>query len=164
MKKQILVAVLAASMAVGAGLPAAAGMFGAGDGVNGTSCVCRDAGERSPGRHLEMLAVALDLSQEQKEQIEALVAAERSKNQQAHEQLREGRQELKALLNGAAFDEAAVRALAAKQAQERIDLMVERAKVRSEVLALLTPEQQVKAQELWDVMGERPRRKGMGRR
>ena len=50
-------------------------------------------------------------------------------------------------MKSATFDEAAIRSFAAKQAQAEVDLTVSKARLRSQVNALLTPEQRVLAEK-----------------
>ena len=84
----------------------------------------------------------------QQQQIKAIMEAEKPKMQPLMEQLRQERQQMNTLTESGAFDEAAVRAAAGKQAQTETDLAVERARVKSQIFAVLTPEQRTKAQEM----------------
>jgi Spy/CpxP family protein refolding chaperone len=64
----------------------------------------------------------------------------------------------------APFDEATFRARAEKRAAERIDMQVERMKTRQRIFALLTPEQQEKAEIVFQNMGKRGPGHGPGMR
>jgi len=118
---------------------------------------------RHAGHRLEMMAEVLDLTDEQRTQIEKIVAAEREAVKPLVRQLREKHKELRAVTKGAAFDEAAVRGLAAGQAGIFTELIVAKARVKSKIFAVLTPEQQAKAEKirpLWE--GRRGHRRGFG--
>jgi Spy/CpxP family protein refolding chaperone len=98
-------------------------------------------------KKLERMTERLDLTNTQQSQIRAILAAERAKVQPLRQQLRQNR--LAQTANtGATFDEAQVRAFAAKQAQIMSNLTVERERAKSQIFAVLTPEQREKAQTL----------------
>jgi Spy/CpxP family protein refolding chaperone len=63
------------------------------------------------------------------------------------QQLRQNEQAEQASINGT-FDENQARAFAGKQAQLTADLIVEKERMRSQVYAVLTPEQRQKALQL----------------
>jgi protein CpxP len=113
------------------------------------------AGERSFAR----MAEVLDLSDEQQRQIKAIRESEREKAAPLREALAENRQKLHEAIQAESFDEAAVRVLAASQAQARTELIVARARMQSRINAVLTPEQRVLAEKLRPLMkkGEGPR-------
>jgi Spy/CpxP family protein refolding chaperone len=106
-------------------------------------------------QHLTKMTTVLDLTATQQEQIKEILA-ERKQQQQAQRELRqEDHQQMQELKSAAKFDEAAFRALAEKRAEKRIDMQVERMKTKQQIVALLTPEQQEKAEVLFQTMGER---------
>lgn len=111
-----------------------------------------DFSERGPGQHIERLAEVLDLSAEQRAQIEKIVADERAANATIREQLRENREKLRELTDSDTFDEAAIRAVAANKSQQKIELMVAHARTRHAINALLTPEQRALADKLRPMM------------
>jgi Spy/CpxP family protein refolding chaperone len=118
---------------------------------------------RHPGHRLEMMAEVLDLTDEQRKQIKEIVASEREAVKPLTRQLREKHKELRAATQGGAFDEAAVRSLAAGQAGIFTELIVAKARVTSRIFAVLTPEQKAKAEKirpLWE--GRRGHRRGFG--
>ena len=87
----------------------------------------------------------LGLSKEQVAEIKQIAVAERPAIQSLAERHRTENQQLEAL---PAFDEAQVRAIAVQQTATQADMLVEREKVRHEILAVLTPEQRAKAQKI----------------
>lgn len=109
---------------------------------------------------LDVLTVALDLTAEQQQNISQLIRQQRDAMQAKREQRQLSHLQLWQLVDADTFDEAAFRAQAEKVAAERIDLMVARAKIKHQVLAVLTPAQQEKAKKLWQLLG--PAGKGRG--
>lgn len=123
-------------------------------------------GMRGGGQHLKMLAVALDFTDEQKAQVKEIVSANREKMKALRQQIRDAQQQLLSLMESDRFDEVIFRTQAEKAAATRIDLMVNRAKTRQAIFAVMTAEQQEKAKRLKQVMAPKHRGKsgGNGRR
>lgn len=103
------------------------------------------------GRHrgfmARRLARELNLTDAQKAQIKTILQAEKPRLQPLMQQLRQNRMAQQDAI-GAQFDEAKARAYADQQAKLMSDLMVERARVQSQIYSVLTPEQQQKMQQL----------------
>jgi Spy/CpxP family protein refolding chaperone len=103
------------------------------------------------GRHsgwmLKHMAKDLNLTEAQQTQIKSIMADGKTRIKPLMEQLRQNRQAENASSNGA-FDENQARAFANKQSAIMADLMVEKQRTRSQVYAVLTPEQRQKAQQL----------------
>jgi len=140
-KSIIFVAIL---MAVAAGLA--------------TSAFAQHAG-RGFGRHngwmLKHMTKQLNLTEAQQTQIKGIMAGEKTRIKPLMQQLRQNEQAENANINGT-FDENQARAFAGKQAQLTADLIVEKERMRSQVYAVLTPEQRQKALQL---MQERQQRR-----
>lgn len=113
------------------------------------------------GHRLEMMATILDLSEGQQEQIRQLFAAERDSHQGLRQERHTARTALDELMRAQPFDETAFRNLAQQQADRQVDALVARARVKQQVFAILTPEQQEKADQLWVLMGKRHQERGM---
>ena len=132
-KSIILVAIL---MAVAAGLA--------------TSAFAQHAG-RGFGRHngwmLKRMTKQLNLTEAQQTQIKGILADEKTRIKPMMQQLRQNQQAEDANVNGS-FDENQARTFANKQAQLMTDLIVEKERMRSQVYAVLTPEQRQKALQL----------------
>ncbi|MCG6964264.1 MAG: Spy/CpxP family protein refolding chaperone [Acidobacteria bacterium] len=142
--KSLIIATAAAVVLGGAGLVLAGG-FGGGHG-HGAGMF----GHRGTGGMLGRMARVLhrlDLSAEQRDKVHAILDAARPQFQAHVEALRTSRQQLSDL-SPAKFDEAAVRTIAESQAKEMADMIVLSQKVRAQVYALLTPEQQSKLAEM----------------
>jgi periplasmic protein CpxP/Spy len=83
----------------------------------------------------------IDLSEEQRTQVRQITERFHESTRALHEQIRaQGHPEGDALLNGT-FNEAQVRAAAQARANVMIEIEVARARMMSEIYALLTPEQ-----------------------
>lgn len=89
----------------------------------------------------------LNLTADQQAQIKGIMQAQRTKVQPLMQQLRQNEQAENATINGT-FDEAQARAFAGKQTQIMSDLIVEKERTKSQIYAVLTPEQRQKAQQL----------------
>jgi len=122
-------------------------------------------GDEAPGlRHFERLATILDLSDDQRRQIDALREAERLATEPYRRQLRESREAIHALTRSEPFDEGAVRRLARSKADAAVELQVAHARTRSQIHALLTKEQRSLAERLDMGPGQRgPKRQGFSR-
>ena len=106
-------------------------------------------------RHLEFMGVALDLTDDQKKQREELGEKHWQERQELRDRMRAGRDELRELGRSTDFDEGVYRAKAREQADLKTDMRAGRAKMKQEFFAVLTPEQQAKAEKLWDMHKER---------
>ncbi len=133
-KKSILLAAI--FMALAAGLAASASAQHRGMGFG-----------RNNGWMLKQMTKQLDLTEAQQTQIKGIMAGEKTKINPVMQQLRQHQRAEDANMNGS-FDENQARAFANKQAQLMTDLIVEKERMRSQVYAVLTPEQRQKALQL----------------
>lgn len=102
---------------------------------------------RNHGWMLKHMTRQLNLTEAQQTQIKGIMASEKTKIKPMMQQLRQNQQAEDATVNGS-FDENQARAFANKQAQLMTDLIVEKERMRSQVYAVLTPEQRQKALQL----------------
>jgi len=102
---------------------------------------------RNNGWMLKHMTKQLNLTDAQQTQIKGIMADEKTKIKPMMQQLRQNQQAADANVNGS-FDENQARAFANKQAQLMTDLIVEKERMRSQVYAVLTPEQRQKALQL----------------
>ena len=86
----------------------------------------------------------LDLTDAQQAQVKAIVAKEKPAIQPLMLQMAQGHAQLRDLVINGAFDEAKVRELAAQQSQTMTELTVQHARIASELVQVLTPEQKTK--------------------
>ncbi|HEV7676117.1 MAG TPA: Spy/CpxP family protein refolding chaperone [Candidatus Angelobacter sp.] len=133
-KKSIIFAAILMALAVGLATTAFGQHRGMGFG-------------RNNGWMLKHMAKQLNLTEAQKTQIKGIMAGEKSKIKPMMQQLRQNEQAENANVSGT-FDENQARAFANKQTQLMTDLIVEKERMRSQVYAVLTPEQRQKALQL----------------
>ena len=117
-------------------------------------------GEDSP-MHERVLA-QLDLTDEQREEVEQLMTDHRAAMKDRREQMRDRRMAMRDLIHADEFDEAAIRDAAMAIAEAEADVAVERARLRHEIHALLTPEQQEKAAQMREKRREFVKQHGRG--
>jgi Spy/CpxP family protein refolding chaperone len=86
----------------------------------------------------------LDLTDAQQAQMKDIIAKEKPTIQPLVQQLRQGHQQMKQLEQAATFDEVKVRAAASQQTQAMTELMVQKARIKAELMAVLTPDQKDK--------------------
>src|SRR5437868_11300465 len=97
----------------------------------------------------------LNMTDAQQTKIKGIMAGEKTEIQPLMQQHRQNKQAKQDNINGT-FDENQARAFAGKQAQLTADLIFEKERARSQVYAVLIPEQRQKAQQL---MQERQQRR-----
>lgn len=163
MKKRILIIILSLATFLGSALyVAAAPSGGPGNGRCDGCCDGPRAGKEGPGvRFIERMTRTLELTEAQQASIKKMQAAEQEKIAALHEKKQENRQQLRQAEGVKPFDENAVRSLAEERGAIEAELTVARARMHSQIAALLTPEQQELAGKLRHEPGEK--RKG-GRR
>ena len=133
-KKSIILAAILMALAAGLATTAFAQHRGMGFG-------------RNNGWMLKHMTRQLNLTEAQQTQIKGIMAGEKTKIKPMMQQLHQNQQAEDASINGS-FDENQARAFANKQAQLMTDLIVEKERMRSQVYAVLTPEQRQKALQL----------------
>lgn len=113
------------------------------------------------GHRLEMMTTMLDLSEGQQEQITQLLNSKRDSHKTMRQEIHAARETLDKLMHAQPFDETAFRSLARQQSEQRIDAQVAHAKLRQQIYAILTPEQQKKADQLLTLVEKRHQGRGM---
>jgi protein CpxP len=104
---------------------------------------------RGPGDHLlGYYTDMLDLTDAQQTQIKAIMTKEKPTIQPLMQQLGQTHSQMRQLEEAATFDEAKVRTLASQQSQTMIDLAVEKARMKNEMLQVLTADQKAKLQKM----------------
>jgi Spy/CpxP family protein refolding chaperone len=106
-----------------------------------------------PEARIERMADALDLTKEQRDKVRAIVDKSRPQTRELHDKLADNRNQLRALMQQGNAKEADVRKLADAQGKLKADMIVQRTKVRSEIHAVLTPEQREKLQKRFEQRG-----------
>ena len=122
-------------------------------------CNCGGHWKHRHGHH--HLWKKLNLTDAQKKEMFSIRLEERGKMKPLVQKLKDGRKQLHALGKSGQFDEAKVRSVAKGQADIRIELIVEKERMKSRMYAVLTPEQRAKAEQIhesWKARhGEGPR-------
>jgi protein CpxP len=99
------------------------------------------------GHMMGFWAKSLNLTDDQKAQMKAVMHKEHSTMKPLMLQLHQMDQQLKQYEEGT-FDQAKVQGLVAQQSQTLVQVKVEEARIHSEMYQLLTPDQQSKLKEL----------------
>ncbi|MDA3902389.1 MAG: Spy/CpxP family protein refolding chaperone [Desulfuromusa sp.] len=167
MKKRIIISTVLIGTLMTGGI-AMAKSFGSGScngkhNSKGQGMMTEEQHQQRAENRLERMDVILDLSDSQEKQIKALFSNKWQGRQAVRAEMREGRDERRTGMRSGDLDEAALRSNLAKQAEFKADRIVERAQVRKELYAILTPEQQKKAEKIWATHGsDRKGRSGKG--
>lgn len=101
-----------------------------------------------PGGEFHHMLKQLDLTSDQHAQVKAIFQKEKPTLQPLMQQMRQSHEAMKALEAAGPFDEAKVTALATQNSQTMIQLEVEHERVKSEIMAILTPDQKAKLAQL----------------
>ncbi len=151
-----------AGVALGVALVAGAGLATAaareqGPGGPGRPGMGRrgPGGPGGPGGPLSLPLGGLGLTDSQREQVRATLDGHKAEFEAIRTRMQTARAALQTAVTAATFDEAAVRQASVDVAAVEADGAVLRAKVHSEVWALLTAEQQQKARALQTERAER---------
>ena len=112
-------------------------------------------GMRGSGMRGNRMLRHLELTDTQKEQMKAIRQASRETMKGLRDSLRESRKQLNEMGTNGVFDQGAVELIASQQADIHKQLIVERQKVKTQMFALLTPEQKTKLEEMKANFAER---------
>jgi len=89
----------------------------------------------------------LDLTSDQQSQVKAIWEKEKPTLQPLMKQMHQNHADMRALEASGPFDEAKTRALATQNAQTMIELQVQHARIKSEMMQVLTADQKAKLAE-----------------
>ena len=104
-------------------------------------------GHRGPGGFEHMLGFMsdyLDLSSSQQAQVKAIWEKEKPTLTPLMEQMKQNHADMRALEASGAFDEAKTRALATQGSQTMIEMQVQHARIKAEMMQVLTADQKAK--------------------
>ena len=107
------------------------------------------------GHMLHFFTDYLDLTDAQQAQVKDIMAKEKPALKPLMQQMAQSHQQIRELTMAGTFDEAKVRTLATQQAQTMTEIIVQKARIESEMIQILTPEQKTK---LNDFMAKREQR------
>jgi protein CpxP len=99
------------------------------------------------GHELGFYAKALNMTEEQKTQMKAVLQKEHATRKPLMQQMRQLDQQLKQYEEGT-YDAAKVQTLVASQAQLLVQMKVNESRIHSELYQLLTPDQQAKMKQI----------------
>ncbi len=150
----LLAVLLAGGYAVQAGPPGAGCRTHNGE-AGGHGCRSRMNCKEDGGR-LDKMVVVLGLSDSQRQEIEAVMTTQQENIAPLLEKIAAGRQQLWEAGRSSELDEAKVTALADEQAKLMSEMMVSRIREKNQIFAILTPEQQAKAEALGEGCGVGP--------
>jgi Spy/CpxP family protein refolding chaperone len=167
MKKQILIPALLIGTLVTSSIAMAApgfGKFRNGDcDGKGRQAITFEQHEERMEQRLQKMTAILDLKEDQQAQMKDLLSSnwqqrqnERAKMQAARDAVREARL-------AETFDEADFRTKLTQLNELKTEKMVDRTKQQQKLFALLTPEQQKKAETLPGLLGGYSKEQGKGR-
>jgi periplasmic protein CpxP/Spy len=91
---------------------------------------------------------ALDLTSDQQAQVKAIWEKEKPTIEPLMKQMHQNHADMRALEASGPFDEAKTRALVTQQAQTRIELEVQHARIKSEMVQILTADQKAKLAQI----------------
>jgi protein CpxP len=101
-----------------------------------------------PGGDFRHMLKQLDLTADQHSQVKAIFEKEKPTIQPLMEQMRQNREAMKALEASGPFDEAKTRAQATQNAQTMVELQVEHARIKSQIMQILTADQKAKLAQI----------------
>jgi protein CpxP len=101
-----------------------------------------------PGGDFHRMLKQLDLTSDQQTQVKAIFAKEKPTMEPLMEQMRQNHNAMSALEAAGPFDEAKTRVLATQNAQTMVELQVEHARIKSEIMQILTADQKAKLAQI----------------
>lgn len=141
-----------------------------GHGNKGGNCDRRGDGmnyeqhEDRMENRLEKMAVILDLTKEQQEKIEDLSENNWKERQELRSKMQATRDALREYRSSNEVDVDEFRTKARQQADLKADMMAQKAEHRAAILAVMTPEQQKKAEQLREMRGNKHGQRGFGQK
>ena len=105
-------------------------------------------GYGGPGGGFRHMLKQLDLTSAQQDQVKAIFAKEKPTLQPLMQQMRQNHSAMSALEASGPFDEAKTTALATQNSQTMIQLQVEHARIKSEIMQILTADQKAKLAQM----------------
>jgi len=115
------------------------------------------------GGIFRLIMQELNLTDDQKNQIQAILTDERPNLKPLIQQLRTGRKQLRALGADGTFNEDQVRALANQQSGTMADLIVVRERIKARIFGVLTPDQRTEAEKMFELVMKSHRKGGLRR-
>jgi periplasmic protein CpxP/Spy len=105
-------------------------------------------GHHGPDGDFHRMLKQLDLTSDQHSQVKAIWEKEKTGMQPLMQQMQQAHAAMRTLEASGPFDEAKTRALATQNAQTMIELQVAHARIKSEIVQILTADQKTKLAQL----------------
>lgn len=106
-------------------------------------------------QNFEMLKVALDLTPQQQEEIQQIIAKKKESTMPLRTQVHENKDALRKIMDKEVLNESQLQVLMQEKANLQTEMMIEKHELKTKIDALLTPEQQLKHAELRKLRMER---------
>ncbi|MGX5175274.1 Spy/CpxP family protein refolding chaperone [Aliikangiella sp. IMCC44653] len=104
-------------------------------------------GDKQQHRTHRMLE-ALDLTEAQQAEVKKIHSEGKDDRKAQHKQMKSLKKQLHGLLQAEQIDEGAIKAVSLQMAEQKADMLINKARKKQRVYALLTPEQQQKWQAI----------------
>jgi periplasmic protein CpxP/Spy len=105
-------------------------------------------GHGGPGGEFHHMLKQLDLTSDQHSQVKAIWQKEKAALQPLMQQMHQNHAAMRALEASGPFDEGKTRALATQNSQTMIELQVQHARIKSEIMQILTADQKAKLAQI----------------
>jgi protein CpxP len=105
-------------------------------------------GHGGPDGNFHRMLKQLDLTSDQHSQVKAIWEKEKPALQPLMQQMRQNHSAMKTLEASGPFDETKTRALATQNSQTLVELQVEHARIKSEIMQILTADQKAKLAQI----------------
>jgi len=102
------------------------------------------------GHMVRFFSHYLDLTDAQQTQVQQILAKDKPSLEPLMQQMHQGRQQMRQLIESGSFDETKARALISQQTETMTELAVQKAKVESDLYQVLTAEQKTKLDQFLD--------------
>jgi|SRR5215467_7853608 len=104
-------------------------------------------GDMFSGHMMHFFSDYLDLTDAQQAQVKQILDREKPNMKPMFQQMMQSHKDMQSVVQAATFDEAKARTVATAQAQNMIEMEVQKARVESELYQVLTPDQKTKMNE-----------------
>lgn len=118
-----------------------------------------DEGARQPSKMMQMMSNKLSLSEQQKQDMKAIMTEAKLNQSTARTELKSYREQMKQLVNSDEFDELKFTQLQQQSSPLKLAMELQRAKTRQAIYALLTDEQKDKLTQLEEQRSQKKQRR-----
>jgi Spy/CpxP family protein refolding chaperone len=115
------------------------------------------------GMKMEMLKIALDLTEQQETEIQQIIDEQRKSTEPLREQVHANREAIRVVMDQDTLNEGQLHALMQEQSKLHTEMMVGKHATKTKIDQVLTPEQQQKHDELREARKERRGHKRLAR-